>query len=35
MRHSSASRPDDPDPPLVNVAAFKIKDLSVASSNMG
>ena len=31
LGHSSASRPDGSNPPFVNIAAFKIKDLSISS----
>ena len=31
LRHPSALRPDGPDPPFVNSAAFKIKDSSMSS----
>ena len=31
LRHPSASRPDGPDPPFINVAAFNIKDPSISS----
>ena len=30
LRHPSASRPDGPDPPFANVAAFRIKNLSIS-----
>ena len=31
LRHPSASRSDGPDPPFVDVAAFKTKDSSISS----
>ena len=31
LRHPSVSRPDGDDPPFVNIAAFKVKDLSISS----
>ena len=31
----SASRPDGPDPPLVSIAAFKMRDSSIPSYTIG